>query len=379
MKRLYPLLSILFFSYWSCEDTIPPTVSITSPKNNSSVSDLTIIYCDASDDNGIEKVDLWVNGVYTGLTDETEPFSFEWNTTSLVNGNYTIIVRGYDNNGNTTDSDPITLIVDNYPGITFDGAGSNDFGYSVQQTADGGYIITGYTYSYINGSYDIFLIKTYSNGNEEWNQTFGGNGPDEGHSVQQTTDGGYIITGYISYNPCLIKTDINGNEEWSQIFGEDDGWGISEGHSVQQTTDGGYIITGTTYEGNWKDVWLIKTDGDGYEEWNQTFGSIGYDWGESVQQTTDGGYIIVGRTKSRTFFSSYDVWLIKTDITGNEEWNQIFGTRNDDNRNTWEEGQTVQQTTDGGYIITGCTFINGDEDVWLIKTDSEGNSVPLGE
>jgi len=115
MKKF--LLPILLIAFWSCEeeveDTTPPTITITSPQNNTSVSDLVTITCMSSDNEGVEKVELWVNGVTTGLTDDTEPYSFDWNTTTLEDGNYTIIIRSYDTNENITDSDPIVLTVDN--------------------------------------------------------------------------------------------------------------------------------------------------------------------------------------------------------------------------------------------------------------------------
>jgi hypothetical protein len=198
------------------------------------------------------------------------------------------------------------------------GGSSADFATSVKQTSDGGYILAGYTFSFGSGESDFWLVKTDSSGGHEWNRTFGGDSYDFASSVQQTSDGGYILAGHTySFGAgvsdfWLVKTDSSGNLEWDQTFGGSD----SEfAYSVQQTFDGGYVIAGYTNSfGFGGDFWFVKTDSSGNHEWNRTFGGSDFDQVHSVQQTSDGGYILAGYTNS--FGSGGDFWVIKTDSSG---------------------------------------------------------------
>jgi hypothetical protein len=159
--------------------------------------------------------------------------------------------------------------------------------------------------------------------------------------------------------------------EWDKTFGGTDD---DSGKFVQQTSDGRYIIIGDTWSfgAGEKDIWLIKTDSSGIEEWNKTLGSEYSKVGYSIQQTSDDGYIITGAAFTQI---SVEVWLIKTDSNGNEEWNRSFGRT--DLYDGCSQGASVQQTNDDGYIITGETgsVSTGDYDIWLIKTDSNGNEL----
>jgi hypothetical protein len=255
---------------------------------------------------------------------------------------------------------------------TFGGM-DDDLAYSVQQTSDGGYIVAGFTSSFGAGGWDIFLMKTDASGNLQWAKTFGGMNDDLAYSVQQTSDGGYILAGYTGsfgagdYDFFLIKTDANGNIIWAKTYG---GIYYDLAYSVQQTSDGGYIVAGETWSfgAGYLDIFLIKTDASGNVQWAKTYGGTGWDGANSVQQTSDGGYIVAGYTRSFGA-GGYDIFLIKTDANGNIIWAKTYeGTDSD-----W--AYSVQQTSDGGYILAGLTrsFGAGGWDIFLIKTDANGN------
>jgi len=176
------------------------------------------------------------------------------------------------------------------------------------------------TYSFGAGGGDVFLIKTDANGNVQWAKTYGGTSRDEAYSVQQTSDGEYIVAG-VTYSfgagggdVFLIKTDANGNVQWAKTYGGTNG---DSAYSVQQTSDGGYMVAGVTYSfgAGGGDVFLIKINASGNLQWAKTYGGTSRDEAYSVQQTSDGGYIVAGRTQSFGAGGG-DVFLIKTDANG---------------------------------------------------------------
>ncbi len=203
-----------------------------------------------------------------------------------------------------------------------------------------------------------------------WIKTFGGDLPDYAVTVQQTFDEGFISLSKTSsfgagYSDIwLIKTDEEGIEQWQQTFG---GTETEYAGDIKQTADGGYIIVGTTesYGSDYNKIWLIKTDEFGNELWSQLYGNFD-NQGNSVIQTSDGGYIIAGATWITGNNNYFDALLIKTDANGNEEWSHTYGST------FWDEAINIQQNENNEYLICG---LHGESQGWFFKTDSDGSMI----
>jgi len=305
------------------------------------------------------------------------------------------------------------------------GGSIDDFLFAIQQTSDGGYIMGGWsvsdssadktqnnrdTSSNYNYRGDYWVVKADSLGNKQWDKTFGGANVDQLTSLQQTTDGGYILGGYsksgISGDKTqplkgtedywVVKIDSAGNKQWDKDFG---GTSVQYLYSVQQTADGGYALGGYSYSGiggdktqasfGLMDFWIVKIDSAGTKLWDKAFGGTNYDYFYSLQQTTDRGFILAGLTHSdvsgnktqplKGGAGAINYWIVKTDSLGNKQWDNDFGG------NLEDEFGNVFQTMDGGYLVSGSSYSTvfgdktefnlGQEQSWIVKTDSLGNKL----
>ena len=270
---------------------------------------------------------------------------------------------------------------------TYGGAGT-DYVNSIILTADGGYLMVGHTNSWGVGGYDLFVVKTDSLGNMQWNKTYGGLGQDRGYGAVRTSDGGYAIAGSTDSwgaglaDYWLVKLDSSGNIQWNMTYG---GTNAEGAFALVQTSDGGYAVAGgePSFGAGNHDFWLVKTDSGGVMQWNQTYGGPATDICRSLIRTADGGYALAGFTNS-SGNGGYDVWMVKADGNGAMQWNKTYGGTNDDYLYAYTG---LIATTDGGYALAAFTTSFGSGasrasalipgvrslDVWLIKTDSFGN------
>jgi len=250
---------------------------------------------------------------------------------------------------------------------------------SIKQTSDGGYIVAGTTNSFGVEHWNTYIIKIDKDGNKVWEKLYGGTDMVSASSIEQTSDGGYIVAGenWIfgeGGGVYVIKLDSDGNKVWEKTYGDVEGLYDKEGaSSIEQTSDGGYIVAGTTDDA-WGDVYVIKLDSNGNKVWDKTYGES-YERGaaSSIQQTLDGGYIVAGEIR----YESYgDIYIIKLDSDGNKVWDKIFGGK------LYDCASSIQQTPDGGYVAAGYTDHPEQpfpdwilSDIYVIKLDSDGNKV----
>jgi len=253
------------------------------------------------------------------------------------------------------------------------GGSSVENGTSIQQTSDGGYVVAGDTHSYTYGNGDFAIYKLDSSGNKIWFKHYGGAGDDKGRSIQQTSDGGYIVAGYTlsytngGYDFAIYKLDSNGNKVWFKHYG---GANSDTSKTIQQTSDGGYIVAGQTksYTNGGYDFAIYKLNSNGNKVWFKHYGGTSDDWVNSIQQTSDGGYVVSGNTESYTY-GLEDFGIYKLNSSGNKIWFKHYGGTNEDVANS------IQQTSDGGYIVSGNTesYTYGMNDIALYKLNSNGD------
>ncbi len=295
------------------------------------------------------------------------------------------------------------------------GGSDTDFSTVFEATADGGYILGGYSTSNIsgdktensNGQIDIWIVKIDGSGNIMWQNTIGGAGDDFLISMQQTTDGGYIVgagsdsnisgdktensRGGLDY--WILKLDASGNITWQKTYG---GNQPEFDTYIVETTDGGYFVGGysdsdvsgekTDPTNGQRDYWALKLDSSGNIVWQNSIGGSLVDRPQAAFQTSDGGYIIGGFStsgisgdKTEANQGGNDYWIVKLNSDGTIQWQNTIGGNDSD---TFRD---MIQTADGGYLVGGYSKSNisgdktessqGDFDFWILKLDSNGNII----
>ncbi|RNC92205.1 MAG: hypothetical protein ED555_03630 [Allomuricauda sp.] len=363
--------------------------------------------------SGIENV-LWVRS-FGGAGDDTPRSVIQ-----TMDGGYAVL--GFTNSTNGDLAFKNTVVNDywllklNADGEvqwqrTYGGSG-DDRGQQVIQTSDGGYALAGYAMSddgdgsNNEGFHDNWIIRLDSSGNILWEKSFGFSGHDHSYDIVETVDGGFFFSGFLDVTSsngegATSKTsslsahgvgefwgtriDAQGNLLWRKFFG---GTNNDRSFGVVNAEDGGFVLAGASESDDFDisnpkgsyDFWVVKVNKNGDMEWERSFGGSGIDQAQDIIRTKDGAYVIVGNTFSADTQVSKnngesDVWLIKIDDNGNLLWQQSFGGSN------FEAAHGVYLASDGGLLIAGNSKSNngdasenfGENDLWLIKTDSEGN------
>ncbi len=290
------------------------------------------------------------------------------------------------------------------------GGSNSDAAWSVTQISDGSYMIAGNSASNDGdvsghhgnaGWFDFWLLKINSEGNIQWDKSLGGTQSDDAMSVKQTADGGYIVAGRTYSNDgdvtgfhgapggfsdmWVVKTDAEGNMQWQKCLG---GSNDDDAHDIIMTNEGGYLVVGRTKSNNgdvsnnygfW-DVWVVNLDGEGNMLWEKNYGGSSGEEALSIDKTTDNGYVIAGYSNSNDGDVSgnngnSDFWVFKINSSAEIIWRKSMGGSNND------DASVVRQTSDGGFIIAGSSDSNngdvsgnmGQADMWVVKLNSELN------
>ncbi len=286
------------------------------------------------------------------------------------------------------------------------GGTNGDYGYSIQQTLDSNYIVTGIAssndgdVSHNIGGWDYWIIKLNSIGDTIWTRSYGGSQMDYARSIALSKDGGYIVGGYTQsddgdvsknygeHDIWIVKLNSSGDTLWTRSYG---GSLDDYAYSIKETSDGGYIVVGFTRSNDGcvsgnngeSDYYILKLNSFGDTVWTKCIGGYFEDVAYSVYQTMDSGYIIAGYTSSGLdlpdFHGARDYWIVKLDSIGNVIWKKCLGG------STLDEGSSIAQTLDGGFIVAGLatsdngdvTGSHGEGDAWIVKLSFETTTVNI--
>jgi len=287
-------------------------------------------------------------------------------------------VAGYTNSFGAGNGDAYIIKLDGSGTLQWNrtvGGASNDYGYSIVQAGDGGYAVAGYTYSFGAGNVDAYIVKLDGSGALQWSRAVGGITDDYAYSIIQTADGGYAVAGISNsfgagnFDIYIIKLNSGGTIQWTRTVG---GTGIDYGYSIVQSADGGYAAAGYTlsFGAGSRDFYIVKLDGSGALQWSRTMGGSNFDYAYSLIPTSAGGYAAAGWTYSFGAGLS-DMYVVTLDGGGTFQWGKTLGGVSDDG------AYCIIQTTDGGYAVAGGTntFATGsNDDMYIVKLDATGNT-----
>jgi hypothetical protein len=269
---------------------------------------------------------------------------------------YTMFLVKFDSTGNV-----------NWSKAIGGGVGNGDVARSIVETDDGGYAAAGYTYSYGQGSADLYIAKTDSTGNLMWTRTVGDLGADVASDIVKTADGGFLVAGELWADGYLVKLDSAGAVTWTKTIG---GGGQDCFNSIKSTNDGGFIAGGYTrsYGQGSADSYFVKLDSTGNITWTSVIGDSSSNSINSIIQTSDNGYAAFGINISMPT-GQFDLYFVKLDSTGNLMWSKTY-----DSGAASEYGMSLVQTNDNGYMVTGLTaaFAPGSSNLFILKLDSSG-------